>query len=183
MHWAAWWVRKGGGFTGGVCEEQSCSRPPPRAARCVVRMDTGNRLTIAFAASAAADHPPPGRAGMNHEAQTAVLLRHGVVIGPDGQQIGEVGQVYISNDTGQPLWVTVKTGSFGSESFVPLHDAEVIADQVTVPYDQAIIEGGPHRRSGWDLTAADEDDLYQYYGIEPGSDRATTRPADPPKRR
>ena len=45
-------------------------------------------------------------------------LEAGMVVGNDGSEIGRVGQVYTDNDTGQPSWVTVKTGWFGSnESF------------------------------------------------------------------
>src|SRR6187397_3062293 len=48
-------------------------------------------------------------------------LDDSVVVGTDGSEIGRVGQVYTDNDTGQPSWVTVKTGWFGTnESFVPL---------------------------------------------------------------
>ncbi len=52
-------------------------------------------------------------------------LDDSVVVGTDGE-IGKVGQVYTDNDTGQPSWVTVKTGWFGTnESFVPLNAATI----------------------------------------------------------
>ena len=38
-----------------------------------------------------------------------------------GDKIGKVAQVYLDDQTGQPEWVTVRTGLFGTkESFVPL---------------------------------------------------------------
>lgn len=44
----------------------------------------------------------------------------------DGAKIGGVGQVYADHDTGQPNWVTVKTGLFDTrESFVPLEGVRV----------------------------------------------------------
>ena len=43
----------------------------------------------------------------------------------DGEKVGKVGQVYLSDLTGEPEWVTVSTGLFGMrESFAPLHDAQ-----------------------------------------------------------
>src|SRR5437763_4306276 len=45
----------------------------------------------------------------------------GSAYGSDGDKIGSIGQVYLDNASGEPAWVTVKTGLFGSnESFVPL---------------------------------------------------------------
>jgi len=38
----------------------------------------------------------------------------------------KVGQVYLDDQTGMPLWVTVATGMFGTrQSFAPLYDAQV----------------------------------------------------------
>lgn len=57
--------------------------------------------------------------------QAQRLVDGGVVVGGDGDTIGKVGEVYLDNQTGEPSWVTVKTGWFGtSESFVPLADAQ-----------------------------------------------------------
>jgi PRC-barrel domain len=42
----------------------------------------------------------------------------------DGDKIGKVGQVYLNDETGEPEWVTITTGLFGTpESFAPLHNA------------------------------------------------------------
>ena len=40
----------------------------------------------------------------------------------DGTKIGKIGQVYVDDQTGQPVWATVTTGMFGSrQSFAPLY--------------------------------------------------------------
>src|SRR3712207_2351777 len=45
-------------------------------------------------------------------------------IGTDGERIGKVVNVYVDDATGQPEWLAVKTGWFGSSvSFVPLAGA------------------------------------------------------------
>lgn len=87
----------------------------------------------------------------------------------DGGKIGSVGQVYLDNDTGQPAWVTVKTGMFGNKaSFVPLADATVDGNDVRVPYDKDMVTGAPNVEADGELTPAEEEELYRYYGVEPG---------------
>jgi len=84
----------------------------------------------------------------------------------DGDKIGNIGQVYLDNASGQPAWVTVKTGFFGSnESFVPLDQAELTDDGVRVPYDKDRIKGAPNIETDRELSEQDEDQLYAYYGL------------------
>jgi len=48
-------------------------------------------------------------------------LQGTTAVGPDGDKIGAVKQVYINDTTNEPEWVTVSTGLFGTkESFAPL---------------------------------------------------------------
>ena len=107
-------------------------------------------------------------------------LEAGMVVGNDGSEIGRVGQVYTDNDTGQPSWVTVKTGWFGSnESFVPLSSATVAGDTIRVPFDKDMIKGAPNNDAGAPLSEADEQGLYSYYGLASTSGRvADTTPTD-----
>lgn len=98
--------------------------------------------------------------------QAGMLIDGGQVIGSDGEKIGTVGQVYLDNETGNPSWVTVKTGWFGtSESFVPLDEATVDGSTVTVPYDKATVKDAPHHDVDAELTPQEEQDLYSYYGL------------------
>jgi len=107
-------------------------------------------------------------------------LEAGMVVGNDGSEIGRVGQVYTDNDTGQPSWVTVKTGWFGSnESFVPLSSATVAGDTIQVPFDKDMIKGAPNNDAGAPLSEADEQGLYSYYGLTSTSGRVSdTTPTD-----
>jgi uncharacterized protein (TIGR02271 family) len=98
--------------------------------------------------------------------QAIGALDDSVVIGSDGSEIGQVGQVYTDNETGQPTWVTVKTGWFGSkESFVPLDSATIESGTIRVPYDKDMIKGAPNYDAGEPLSETDEQDLYTYYGL------------------
>ena len=62
------------------------------------------------------------------------------VVDQSGNKIGEIGQVYLDDASGQPAWVTVKTGLFGrNETFVPFKGLETSGDQIRAPYTLSLI--------------------------------------------
>lgn len=84
----------------------------------------------------------------------------------DGTKIGSTGQVYLDRQSGDPAWVSVKTGLFGTkESLVPLQKATLREDRIVVPFDKAQIKNAPRVEPDDELTPAEEDELYRYYGI------------------
>jgi uncharacterized protein (TIGR02271 family) len=88
------------------------------------------------------------------------------LIDSDGSKVGKVGQLFLDDQTGQPEWVAVNTGLFGSnESFVPLADASLTSGEVRVPYSKDKIKGAPNVDAGGHLDESQEDELYRYYGI------------------
>ena len=90
----------------------------------------------------------------------------GTAYSSDGEKIGSIGTVYLDNDSGQPAWVTVKTGLFGSnESFVPLDQAEQTDDGIRVPYDKDRVKNAPNIETDRELSEQEEDQLYSYYGL------------------
>lgn len=100
------------------------------------------------------------------------LLRT-TVYDQSGNKVGKVRQVYLNDATGEPSWVTVQTGFFGTnESLVPLDDAGLTEDRLQVPFDKQVIRDAPNYDPGHHLEESDEDDLYRYYGTTP-SDAAT----------
>ena len=93
-------------------------------------------------------------------------VTQGNVIDADGNRIGRVGQIYLDDQTGEPNWVTVKTGLFGtSESFVPLSGASVSGSDVVVTYDKDTVKDAPRVDADGHLTPEEEDSLYAYYGL------------------
>ena len=92
----------------------------------------------------------------------------------DGDKIGSVGQVYLDDRSGEPEWVTVKTGLFGTtESFVPLHNATLNGDRVEVPFGKDKVKDAPRVDADGDLSPAEEDRLYTYYGLSSAGGRLT----------
>ncbi|WP_298461318.1 PRC and DUF2382 domain-containing protein [uncultured Cellulomonas sp.] len=107
-----------------------------------------------------------------------LLTTGGTVVGNGGDKIGKVSQVFLDDQTGNPEWVTVTTGLFGTgESFIPLNQASVNGDQIVVPYDKSKVKGAPRvEDSNGHLTQSEEVELYRYYGLDytTGSDDTTT---------
>jgi len=106
--------------------------------------------------------------------QTEQLLSGGGnVVDNDGDKIGSIGQVFLDDQSGQPEWITVKTGIFGTgESFVPLRDAEVSGNDVRVPYDKDKVKDAPRiSDANSHLSEEEESTLYSYYGY--GDEYAT----------
>jgi uncharacterized protein (TIGR02271 family) len=96
------------------------------------------------------------------------------VYGSGGDKIGSAQQVYLDNETGDPEWVSVRTGLFGTkESFVPLRDATLSEDRLEVPFDKDRVKNAPRVDPDGDLTPSEEQELYQYYGLGNGGNRST----------
>jgi hypothetical protein len=59
--------------------------------------------------------------------------------------IGKIGKVYLDDQTGQPLWVTVSTGLFGTqETFAPLYGSRVEGDQLVLPVSKDLVKDAPN---------------------------------------
>lgn len=95
-------------------------------------------------------------------------------VGEDGEKIGKVGQVYLDDYTGEPQWVTVSTGFFGSsESFVPLDAAELDGETLRVPYTKETVKGAPRVAPDGHLDESEQDELYRYYQLGSQQTRTT----------
>jgi hypothetical protein len=83
-----------------------------------------------------------------------------------GEKVGNVAQVYLDDVTGEPEWATVNTGLFGtSESFVPVHDAELSGDRLVVGHDKDHIKNAPTVGVDRRLSPAEERALYAHYSV------------------
>lgn len=91
-------------------------------------------------------------------------LADATVYDSDGDKVGSVEQVYIDDKTGRPSWVEVKTGLFGMrEALVPLHDVDLEADQLRVPYSKNVIKDAPRVDADQHISRDEEGELHAYY--------------------
>lgn len=97
-----------------------------------------------------------------------------------GRKIGAAKHMYIDDATGEPAWVTVRTGLFGGhETFVPTDAARIVEGHLEVPYVKDTVKGAPSVAldEAGHLSADQERRLYGYYGLQ-GPEGLETPPAD-----
>ena len=83
----------------------------------------------------------------------------------DGDKIGKIEDVYLDRSSGEPEWVAVKTGLFGSNvSFVPIGDASPAGDDLRVGYTKDQVKDAPNIDPDGELSPEEERRLYQHYG-------------------
>ena len=86
------------------------------------------------------------------------------VVGTDGESIGKIKDVYESTDGSGGTFATVTTGLFGGgASFFPLDAAEMRGDEVVVPYSKSFVKDAPRVENDEELTAPEEQRLFEYY--------------------
>jgi uncharacterized protein (TIGR02271 family) len=89
---------------------------------------------------------------------------------PSDTKVGTISDVYVADESGQPEWLAVKTGLFGTKvSFVPLAGANVHGDDVFVAYDKDLIKDAPKAEPDGHLSPQEEEALYAHYGTGTGS--------------
>ena len=115
-----------------------------------------------------ADEPPlsgeaePAPPAVSDE--TLDRLANATVYTSEGEKVGNVGRVYLRDETGRPSWVTVKTGFLGlRESLVPMRGIDTSTDELRVPYSKDVIKGAPGVDADDHLSPAEEAELQNYY--------------------
>ncbi|MGW9020737.1 PRC-barrel domain-containing protein [Leucobacter chromiiresistens] len=96
-----------------------------------------------------------------------------------GEKIGTVKQVFVGPDRGEPLFVSVATGLFGtSESFVPLRGATFDGEAVRVAYDRSAVKDAPRIDADGVLSDEEHERLWQYYDGDDDREREGNREHD-----
>jgi uncharacterized protein (TIGR02271 family) len=97
-------------------------------------------------------------------------LYRGTVYDSTGDKIGSVKQVYTDDTTGEPQFVTVNTGLFGSrESFVPVRGATAKGDEIHVPYTKDFVKDAPGIDADGHMEESEQDELLRYYDYSGGT--------------
>ena len=97
----------------------------------------------------------------------------------DGDKIGKVAQLYLDDQTGQPSWITVHTGLFGTkETFIPASQAQFSGSELRVPVDKSQVKGAPKIDVDGHLSPQEEEELYRYYDLHGNTAQTTTTTTD-----
>jgi uncharacterized protein (TIGR02271 family) len=83
-----------------------------------------------------------------------------------GDKIGKIDDVYEDRQGGQAEWALVNTGLFGTKkSFVPLHDAQPVGEDVRVPLEKAQVKDAPSIEADGELSESEERQLFTHYDV------------------
>lgn len=98
--------------------------------------------------------------------QASLLVQHHTsVLDVDLEHVGVLAQVYLHDETNEPLWAAVVFDQPADvETVVPIHDAHVDADDLMTNYPRSLIESGPRIAAGDDLPWLEEERLRDHYG-------------------
>jgi len=83
-------------------------------------------------------------------------------------KIGDITDIYLDNVSGQPEWMTVSTGWFGTkEQFIPIAGTSRHEDGLKIGYAEATVKDAPSIDTDQDYLDPDEERrLYAHYGFD-----------------
>ncbi len=88
----------------------------------------------------------------------------------EGNKVGKIGQVYLDDRTGLPLWITVATGMLGTrQSFAPISGSRFDGEQVTLAVSKDLIKDAPSIDDDGQIDASEQEALYRHYADYLGS--------------
>jgi PRC-barrel domain len=89
---------------------------------------------------------------------------HRAAVDPEGSRIGKISKVYLDDQTGQPLWVLVETGLFGTrDSFAPIHGSRLEGERVVLAVSKDQFKDAPNIDRDAHISDSEQDALRQYY--------------------
>jgi sporulation protein YlmC with PRC-barrel domain len=96
------------------------------------------------------------------------------VYSSEGVSVGEVGTVFLDTDTRKPEWLALRRGLLGGKQvLIPVAEARVGADGITVPYSESKIESAPEIE-GENVNQETERRLASHYGLAYSEKRSAT---------
>jgi len=82
----------------------------------------------------------------------------------EGNRIGKITKVYDDDQTGQPRWILVETGMFGTrQSFAPVHGSRFDGELVVLAVSKDQVKDAPNIDSNAHVSESEQDALRQYY--------------------
>ena len=87
-----------------------------------------------------------------------------VAVDAEGNRIGKITKVYDDDQTGQPRWILVETGMFGTrQSFAPVHGSRFDGELVVLAVSKDQVKDAPNIDSDAHVSESEQDALRQYY--------------------
>lgn len=88
------------------------------------------------------------------------------LIDADGRRLGVIEETYCNKQTGEPLWMVVKSGRIRAQRrFVPLAGASVAGDAIRTPRSKQEVDDSPAIDPAQQLGEDAVRELYRHYRI------------------
>ena len=88
----------------------------------------------------------------------------------EGSKIGRIGQVYLAEQSGMPVWITVATGMLGTrQNFAPIYGSKFEGDQVRLAVSKDLVKDAPSVADDGHIEASEQDALYRHYAAYLGT--------------
>ena len=90
---------------------------------------------------------------------------HRAAVDAEGNRIGKITKVYLDDQAGQPEWILVETGLFGTrQSFAPIRGSRFDGDQLVVlAVSKDQVKDAPNIDPDARISDSEVDALRQYY--------------------
>lgn len=89
----------------------------------------------------------------------------------DGEKLGNVNEVFVDDQSGQPTFVEVNHGLFGmNSSLVPLRGHDFSGDDLKLGFSKDRIKDAPDFDSDKPLTPEAQSDIFKHYGLDNARD-------------
>ncbi len=89
---------------------------------------------------------------------------HRAAVDAEGNRIGKISQMFLDEQTGQPQWVLVETGLFGTrQSFAPVRGSKLDGELVVLAVSKDQVKDAPNIEGGEQLSDSEQEALRQYY--------------------
>ena len=89
---------------------------------------------------------------------------HRAAVDAEGNRIGKISQMFLDEETGQPQWVLVETGLFGTrQSYAPVRGSKLDGELVVLAVSKDKVKDAPNVESGEELSDSEQEELRQYY--------------------
>ena len=107
---------------------------------------------------------------MTNPQDTEQYIRRAAV-DAEGNRIGKITKVYLDDQAGQPEWILVETGLFGTrQSFAPIRGSRFDGDQLVVlAVSKDQVKDAPNVEPDAGIGEGEEDALRQHYSAHPGA--------------
>lgn len=89
-----------------------------------------------------------------------------------GQSVAKMQGAFVDAESGDPVWILVKLGRFGKTIPISVRECAAAAGRIWVPHDREVIRSAPAVDPKLPLTAAQEGQILDHYGISGGIGRA-----------